>query len=620
MKLNFIKIEKLDFIIALIGALLSIILIIYLNFKVARFIYLLVGVLSFISFSLWLFIRKDALIYSHTLDFTLLPKMLLSLFFVFITIDILLLYTRPDIYQRPTLHFLLVALTAGIIFLEIIVSNEDNRIYSFAILFQIVLLGLQISWSQLIVFPSLLGVDPWYHQNFTSLILSSNHLPLNELYSKIPLFHTFTSQVILLTQLNYKYATMFSTSLVHVLCNVLFVFLIAKMLFRDNTKVAYLAPLLLIISNHHIYMSFTSIPNSFATIFLFQLLYSLTILKQKMHTSAIFLALLISLVLILSHTITSLFVSITFFILWSGSYLSKYVYSIKKSWNGFNFSILFVVSMLAWWSFVSGHIRSLATLIKWGFEVDSFVNTPKDISLETLSYISIYEQLFDNSGMFLFFSLSFIGCLYMISRKYGDSLKFSFAIASITPLLIGFFSLIFDRYTIIHRWWYFSQLMLSIPLAVTLLLFITKIKTNIRYFVMTTFIVIFTFVLIMNSVANYDNHMFSSHSSITFALTSSELQAVKTSSHIWDDIIKTDWYYADSQKYEYNIEAFDVEFYENNLSAIKGTSLLLIRNYINHKPFQLLSSIKILDYNLDAEVESLGFFNIYDNGLVNGYV
>ncbi len=74
-----------------------------------------------------------------------------------------------------------------------------------------------------------------------------------------------------------------------------------------------------------------------------------------------------------------------------------------------------------------------------------------------------------------------------------------------------------------------------------------------------------SFFLIMSPFANSDNHIFSPNTSITHSFTASELQAVKTTSIIWGGTIKTDRYYANSQKFEYNnFEAFCNEIYQKN--------------------------------------------------------
>lgn len=614
-------IQEFDKVLAISGAIVSIILIIYLNLKIGRFIYLLTGILSFLSFVGWLIIRKKASLNFPSVDSSVLPKLLISLFFIVFTLDIISLYIRPDLYQRPLIHFFLVSILVGITVLEITTGSRNRQIYDFLIFFQIILVGILVTWSQLLVFPSLIGVDPWYHQNFTSELLSKHFVPEHELYSKLPLYHILVACTSAISELDYKFATMFSASLAHIICISSFVFLFAKRLFQNNYKVAYLASLLLVISNNYIYMSYTSLPNSFAMIFVFPIFYCMLFLKEKRPLTAASLSIFLSLVLVLSHTITSFFMCIILFVFWVGSLIYYYMYKEKNDFIGINFFILFATFMFGWWTFVSGHINSLASLIKWGFNADYFSTIPKDISLETLSKISILEQFFDNIGMFSFFSLSFMGCLYMVSRKYGNSLKFRIALIAITPLIIGFFSLIFGKFVIVQRWWYFSQVTLVIPLSVSLLVLFNIIKNNnVKHLCTAGFTIVLAFFLITNSLSNIDNHILSPKSSITFSFTSSELQAIKTGSYIWDGTIKTDWYYAYTQKYYFNTEPFDTEMYEDNFSVLKGSSLILVREYILKNPFSLRNSIKLLDYDLNMKLEKLRFSNVYDNGLVEGYI
>jgi len=95
---------------------------------------------------------------------------------------------------------------------------------------------------------------------------------------------------------------------------------------------------------------------------------------------------------------------------------------------------------------------------------------------------------------------------------------------------------------------------------------------------------------------------------------------MKTGSCIWDGTIKTDWYYAYTQKYYFNTEPFDTEMYDDNFSVLKGSSLILVREYILNNPFSFRNSIKLLDYDLNMKLEKSGFSSVYDNGLVEGYI
>ena len=99
---------------------------------------------------------------------------------------------------------------AGIISLEIFFLPYNNKFNIFT-LFQIIIIGLSISLSELFLFPTVLGVDPWWHQIFTSLILQSGYIPGGGYpYAKIPIFHLLIANTSLITNLNYKLSSIFS--------------------------------------------------------------------------------------------------------------------------------------------------------------------------------------------------------------------------------------------------------------------------------------------------------------------------------------------------------------------------------------------------------------------------
>ena len=457
--------HNLDWTLAIAGVILSVILIIYLGREIDRVIYLLTGVLTLVSCLLWLAIRK-----SHTFEFNLPDSRTLTAlwsicFFGLFALSILSVYFRPEFNQRPILYFILTSLMAGAIACEILSSG---RRHASLILIQVVLLGVSIAWSQLLIFPSLLGVDPWYHSYLTTRIVNEGLIPTDYSYSKLPLFHLMIAATSLIAGLPYKLATMISVSLGQVICNAIFVFLIASRLF-GNYRVGLLAALMVIIANHQIYMSYWSIPNGFAAVFIPIALYLLFFkFRDQPYASFTILYILVLASIILTHTITAMCMAILLFV----SYGALIVYCACQNLGEYNNASLirpvgFIVAMFAWWTFAaSSSIKSLAKLIEWGFSIDVFVKTPKELQGYEAA-IPLGEQLFNNLGMFLFFAFSFIGVFYMISRR-GSSSSFALAWVGMAPLVIGFFSLISEHSVIEHRWWYFAQILLSIPLAVAI--------------------------------------------------------------------------------------------------------------------------------------------------------
>ena len=614
---NLFLLRDLDKTLAVTGVIFSIILIIYLGGEIGRVVYLLTGILALISCLLWLAIRK-----SHTFKFHLPESRTLTVlcaisFFGLYTLSILSVYLRPVLYERPLLYFTLTALMAGIIACEIFTSGRQHV---GLILIQILLLGLSIAWSQLLIFPSLLGIDPWYHSALTDQIINERSVPEGYYsYSKLPLFHLMIAATSLLSGLPYKFATMVSVSLGQTICNAVFVFLIANYLFR-NPRIGLLASLMVVIANQHIFMSYWSIPNSFAAVFIPIALYLILFrFRDHSRSSSTVLCIIVLATIILTHTITAMCMAILLFAAWGA--LAFYCVYHSRSDNHVSLlaPIGFTIAMFAYWTYASGNIGMLGHLIKWGFSEDVFVSTPDEFR-GYAAVIPLGEQLFNNLGMFLFFAFSFIGIFYMISRR-GSSSSFAMAWVGTTPLAIGFFSLILGYAVIEDRWWYFAQILLSIPLAVAIYTVGTWKTKNLKslYCFVFGFAVVLSFLMIMSPTANIDNATFSSNTNWRATPIASELQAQTILDH-YDGISKSDIYYASRLSYfGYSTEPFCKEIADRDLASLAG-DLVLVRDAVITGPFMFFSGIYKLDYNLSDLIDATDFRRIYDSGSVCAYL
>lgn len=622
--------QEFDKTVSSLGIIFSILLIIYSSFNFTRIIYIFPGIFTLLSCTLWLLIRKNLSLkfgrsYPHSWN-----MIWASLIFVIFTLTILIVYFRSNIYERPLIYFILITLIVGMISIEIICSQKSMH---FLLLIQIILVGISLAWSQLLIFPSLLGIDPRWHQMFTSNIMQMHFIPQGYAYSKLPVFHLLISLTSLVSGLNYKFATMFSVSLFQIVCNVMFVFLLGRFLF-NNDRVGLLASLLVTVANHHIYMSYWSIPTSFAAIFLVPIFYVLLKTKQAAPLSSTFISMIFMITLIFTHTITSMCMAIILFVFSITTILYSTFFTKTKSQISLTYATLFSVVMFAWWTYASGTLYRLGSAIKWGFSLDTFMGkTPDEVILKYVNAIPLSEQIFNNVGMFLFFSSSFIGLFYMISKKYGNNNTFSVGFVGIMPLILGFFSLITQHSIIEHRWFFFAQILLSFPLAIAFLVSCNKFEHVFFKSILLSFSVMcLSFFLIFSPVSNIDNPTFSPNSSMRYALTSSELQALNTTSNMWVGTIKTDRYFSisklyvyntkdfDSLKlYEYNSEPFDQELYEDNFENLED-KLILLRKEIIGKPFIMYSSLSTLDFSLQSKLDVLKFSKIYDCDSVYGYL
>ena len=102
----------------------------------------------------------------------------------------------------------------GVVALEILLPHRRKAAW---ILPQLVLLGISVAWSQILLFPGILGSDPWWHNMFVSSILNVHAVPGGHWYTYMPFFHLEIAGASLLTGLDYRLAVMLSASLAQVI-------------------------------------------------------------------------------------------------------------------------------------------------------------------------------------------------------------------------------------------------------------------------------------------------------------------------------------------------------------------------------------------------------------------
>jgi len=502
-----------------------------------------------------------------------------------------------------------------------IVANEilfifPQKSHIYFALCKIIIIGLSLQYSQILIFPNVVGVDPWWHQWFTLKIIDNGHIPGGLPYSKLPLMHLMIGMTSLVTNLGYKMSTMISISSLQVLCDALFVFLLGK--FLISTKVGLLAALLLEVANSHIRFGYWTIPNTLAAILILPIIFILLKVRKDKPFIGTLVVMFLMGTLILTHTVTSMCLAVLLFVLWLSSMAYARLFCQEMSrcvtWT---ICFLFSIMMFAYWSYISGHILTLANFIKVGFY--SHVVDWRYLSLYDIPF---WEQAFNSLGTYLFFSLSLIGCFYMISKQFRNSNRFTTIIGGMVILCIAYFSIIIMKEILIGRWIYFSQILMAIPLSLSLLLLNGIFKHKlIKGLLMSLSVFGLSFLLIMSSTANIDNRIFSPNSGVRYAFTESELEGMNTISKIWNGTIGGDKYMNHPYELYFNREFENIN---DSLSAGDFTDLqgviILIREEILNYPFQIEMSILKLKYNLHIVLDNQNFSNIYDCGSVNGYL
>lgn len=613
--------NNIDKAIAMGGAIFLCLIAIYSIFQTSL-IYLIMSLFGLGACILWLFMRnkKHYLSYLVSINESNNQNLFYYLFLIYVllfAISIVIILTRQDVYVRPLSYFVIISLMVSIVGLEIIFSTKRHQVY---ILFQIILIGVSLYLTQVLLFPGVVGVDPWFHQMFSLKTINEGYIPDGYSYSKLPIFHVLVSITAIITNLSYKYSSISSIGSLQLIVNITVVFLFGKYLF--NEKVGLLSGLLLTTATYHVFMGSRPIPNTIACVIILLVLYILIVLRKRSPIKYSFLLIILMLVLIMTHPVASMGMAIILLVCWGISILYNYKNIRISRYISLSLLTFFIVAMFGWWIYASGHITTLANLIKWGFSRDVF----NKISPEIMGYytrIPFQEILFSNMFLILFFSFSIIGCLFMLSDKAGKKKhdSFLFACIGLTPLIVGFFSLISGHAVIEERWWYLAQILLAIPvgLAIILICSITNKKAP-KIFILCGSIFVLTFIMILNPNANTDNNIFMKNSSSRNAVYDSELQSLKTISSFWDGAISGDGYFCNSimQYLGYRYKCIDDMLWDEDFNNCDDC-IILIREAIIDKPFQLYNSSYQLKYNPKTMLDQSALLKIYDCDTVTGY-
>jgi len=588
--------------------------------------YIMIGILCFIVCTGYLILRRffyPSLIPSLE-EFRGSTRFYITLnilFFLLLSYSIISIYLRPDTYIRPLGYFISKALMAVIVANEILFLSPKKSHICFT-LCKIIIIGLSLQYSQILIFPNVVGVDPWWHQWFTLKIFNNWYIPEGFEYSKLPMMHLMSGITSLVTDLDYKMATMLSISFLQVICSALFIFLLGK--FIISTKVGLLAALLLEVANTHIRFGYWTIPNTMAATLILPILFIYFKLRRDKPFISTLLAIFIMGTLILTHTITSMCLAILLFVFWLSSMAYAKLFDEKMSQSvNWTIFILFSIVMFAYWSYISGHILTLANFIKMGF-----YNPLLNWRYTSLYYIPLWEQVFFYLGTFLFFSLSFIGCFYIISKQFRNSNRFMTIIGGMVILFLDFFSLIMMKDIIANRWDYFSQILLAIPLSLSLLLLNGIFKNRIiKGFLMSLSVFSLSFLLIMSPTANIDNRFFSPNTGVRFAYTDSEMIGTLFFARNSIGKISSDFHYIRNPSSSifanyYNMSydrllSLDDSLYSGNFT--RDGSIKIIRREIVDRPFCLARGIYRIDYDPNIVLTNSGFNKIYDSYAITAY-
>jgi len=447
---------RLDFIAAITGGILGIIIICLEHTTNVR--QQEIGFVLLLSCLLYLVLRNKLLGHSFVsvTEMTRRQKQMINIIFLLIfTTSLILWYNQ--LYHRPMAYFILLALLAGLIAIEIASFREGNS--AWPILFKTILLSANIRIGIYYEFPSLNGPDTYAHFAFAQWITDTGFLPFEgrgmSNYLFTPLFHIDISMTQILTSLSLKDSMFFSTGLASIILTALCVYLAGKSLAgsRAGLSMALLASGF----TYLVIRGVNLIPESLSLCFFMLLVYLL--FRERKQRAVVLLIILLTFSIILTHQLSVfvIFVSI------ASLYIGKKIYGAIRRWgfpSGDNwitlgYTLFFGVSFIGYWMYIypdpnRSFFAYLVMSLKLSFITAEFGMVER---LTATAYHSTLTNALFSSGYLILFFLAVGGALLWLSANKINSRKLAIIVAIIVIYAIAYGGTAFNIYSIIpYRW------------------------------------------------------------------------------------------------------------------------------------------------------------------------
>ncbi|MFB6187210.1 MAG: hypothetical protein ABEI86_10135 [Halobacteriaceae archaeon] len=497
----------------------------------------------------------------------------------------------------------------------------------------------------------------------TQFIVENGHIIKVGRYAHQPLYQIINAQVMTVTSVNYKIATLFSTSAIQTFLLALLAYKITALLVGQRTGL--MASLLVVTANYVLAAATGPVASTFAPLFLFLIVYLLFNFRRVgLSRPQKLLVLVFVTSLILTHGLTSLYT----FVLLSGLWLIfKSEPLVKRLWSypeigdqsrvahTYTYLISIVwTALLLWWTYSSNHLKRLVAMALTGFSSSYFGST----SVQTNIHVPITERVLVQLGSFGFFFLTAIGALYLVynytlTRDYNSG---AYATSTVVVFACGPILFLLGGSPMINRWIYFSQILLSVPFAAGLLVLASLNRDTVSTLFVFLLVSCIAFSMVAHPRVSIDNDSLSPNTQLKRHFDESEIEAVdyfakhrttgqylisdfsylaNPSTSLLRNIYGVDKLHEFVFPLGYYLRATDyletgvpIQNEYNTLQDVrKDGNLLILREYViknevmrlNPTPFGQTS----VSYNLSEEVlQRANRHNsrIYDSGTVTGYV
>jgi len=546
-----------------------------------------------------------------------------TIFWISFAVSIYCLYSET--LHRPLGYFILTSLAASMIAIQIICYHQKMTTY--LILFEIILVSLSVSASAYWVFPSLTGIDTWIHMEHIKEFVEYGGIPdvwpgYGIYYYSFPITHLNAANILLVSDVNYKLAMFLGISVPTIISS-LFVFLIARSL--ASVRVGLLAMLIFSISSYFLNFSMQPCANSIGIAFFLIITYLLIKHRNRITVSFAFLLLLLMAVLVITHTVSA-FVMFTFMM---SFLLGIYIYQFIKKERATSeksavtpaLVVLFGIMMLSYWVYVA-YVGDEPFFNKVVGELYQESTTEFGFGHYELPGMSQQGQIVNIIGFLVLLFFGVLGCLLWLRRDQIEKTKIGVIVALIAllgmPLVLAAFGI---EAIVPDRWFVFSFVVLAVVAALAMLTVSSQFGSRWLGCILLVCVVFFsTFFMISNKISNVDSPVYTRELIRRLVYTNAELAVGEKAVEVYDGTIITDL--------DYGLTVIRTYLGRNHSVAVDyrmldeeqvNRGMVLWREVMAERPVRVPPDILVLGNDFQQSLDCSHCL-VYSNGDGNAYL
>ena len=525
---------------------------------------------------------------------------------------------------RPLIHFLLISICATTVAAEVLSSKTNYQVG--LLLFKILLIALVLRAGIFYEMPGLIGADSWLHEVKIAYWMDIGHITTDMPgfrsgytgYAFFPALHLMVMMTRLVTDVLPKDSLFLSVGVFYTV-SILFVFLIGQRLLGRTAGL--IAALFISIIAPHVNTGATLIPNSLG-LAIFTIILFLVIRKKPYNTTNVLLFITFSIVLVLTHTISSFITLITLaLILIAQNVWERLEKDPTEKINiGVSAVMLFTVLIFGYWAsvfyypdqtFFTAVARGLYLTIKSNFEfIGEVVQVPSAFPANRIWY-------------HMFIGLVVIGTLSWLSSKMRNNLRMTIITSTVVLALIVVILPSFNIKNLLTTRWVPFIIVIGAALVAQGILAVSAIAKGkvMPAVVLVALIFSLSMFSVNSSGVNRYTPFYEKPTRNDFI--QSELDAANTIVSKYDSQIFTDWAYSEFI-FLAQTEFTDLRYLEPEMEE-EASDLIVIRNHrvdnpelMNYywRPDRMPTTEEIMGLFSKFDSSNLEYNLIYNNGEV----